>query len=157
MSFLYKEEREKSSDGIFRTWLLTTPFCLVLFWISSQTVSSEDRDLSSFYLYTPAPPSRESKAHSCLLFSHSVVSNSFWPHGLQHPRLPCPSVSPTVCSNSCPSSWCHPTISASVALFSSCPQSFQHHSLFQWVSQSILAFHLVAKVLELQLQHQSFQ
>ena len=60
-----------------------------------------------------------------LLFSHSFVSDSFWPHGLQHARLPRPSLSPGVCSNSCPlSPWCHPTISSSVALFSSCPQYF---------------------------------
>ena len=60
-----------------------------------------------------------------LLFSHSVVSDSLWPHGLQHTRLPCPLLSPGVCSNSCPLSWwCHPTISSSVTLFSSCPQSF---------------------------------
>ena len=46
-------------------------------------------------------------------------------HGLQHSRLPCPSPSPRVCSNSCPlSHWCHPSISTSVAPFSSCPQSF---------------------------------
>ena len=57
-------------------------------------------------------------------FSHSVMSNSFRPHGLQHTRLPCPSLSPRDCSNSCPlSPWCHPTISSSVTLFS-CPQSF---------------------------------
>ena len=59
-----------------------------------------------------------------LLFSHSLVSDSLWPHGQQHARLPCPSPSPGVCSNSCPlSQWCHPTVSCSVALFS-CPQSF---------------------------------
>ena len=47
--------------------------------------------------------------------SHSVVFNSVRPHGLQHTRLPCPSPSPGVCSNSCPWSWwCHPTISSSV-------------------------------------------
>ena len=58
-------------------------------------------------------------------FSHSVVSNSLWPHGLQHARLPCPSPTPRPCSNSCPSSqWCHPTISSSVDPFSSCLQSF---------------------------------
>ena len=45
-----------------------------------------------------------------LLFSHSVVPNSLWPHGLQHARLLCPSPSPGACSNSCPlSQWCHPT------------------------------------------------
>ena len=60
-----------------------------------------------------------------LLFSHSVVSNSLWLHGLQNTRLPCPSQDPGACSNSCPlSQWCHPTISSSVVPFSSCPQSF---------------------------------
>ena len=55
-----------------------------------------------------------------LLFSSSVMSNSLWPHGLQHARLPCPLLSPGVCSNSCPLSWgCHPTNSSSVAHFSS--------------------------------------
>ena len=63
--------------------------------------------------------------HCCSLFSHSVVSDSLRPHGLQHTRPPCPSPTPRVCSNSCPlSQWCHPTISSSVAPFSSCPQSF---------------------------------
>ena len=61
---------------------------------------------------------------SSVQFSHSVVSDSLWPHGLQHARLPSPSPTPGACSNSCPSSqWCHPTISSSVVLFSSCPQS----------------------------------
>ena len=56
---------------------------------------------------------------------HSVMSNSLWPHELQHTRLPYPSSSPRVCSKSCPLSWwCHPTISSSVILFSSCLQSF---------------------------------
>ena len=58
-------------------------------------------------------------------FSRSVVFNSFWPHGLQHARLPCPSPTARACSNSCPLSWwCHPTISSSVIPFSSCLQSF---------------------------------
>ena len=58
-------------------------------------------------------------------FSCSVVSDSLWPRGRQHARLPCPSPTPGACSNSCPLSWwCHPTISSSVALFSSCLQSF---------------------------------
>ena len=53
-------------------------------------------------------------------FSCSVLSNSLWPHGLQHARLPCPSPTPRACSNSRPSSqWCHPTISSSVIPFSS--------------------------------------
>ena len=54
-----------------------------------------------------------------MLFSHSVMSNSLWPHGLQHTRLPCPSPSSIVCSNSCPwRQWCYPTISCSVSPFS---------------------------------------
>ena len=58
-------------------------------------------------------------------FSSSVVSNSLWPHGLQHTRPPCPSPTPRACSNSCPSSqWCLPTISSSVIPFSTCLQSF---------------------------------
>ena len=57
--------------------------------------------------------------------SHSVVSDSLQPRGLQHTRLPCPSQSAGVCSNSCPlSGWCHPTISSSITPFSSCLQSF---------------------------------
>ena len=57
-------------------------------------------------------------------FSCSVMSNSLWPHGLQYSRLPCPSLSPRVCSDSCPLSWwCYLTISSSV-FFSFCLQSF---------------------------------
>ena len=60
-----------------------------------------------------------------LLFSCSVLSDFLWPHGLQHARPLCPSVSPGVCSNSWPlSQWCHLTMSSSVAHFSSCSQSF---------------------------------
>ena len=57
--------------------------------------------------WLPCPPP------SSVQFSHLVVSNSLWPHWLQHTRLPCPSPTPRYCSNSCPSSqWCHPTISS---------------------------------------------
>ena len=89
-----------------------------------------------------------------LYLSHSAVSNSLQPRGLQHARLPCPSLSPGVCSNSHPLSWwSHPTISSSVALFSSCPQSFPASGSFlmSWL------FTPGGKVLELQFQHQSFQ
>ena len=65
------------------------------------------------------------------LFSRSVVSNSLWPPGLQHTRLPCPSSTPRAYSNSCPSGWwCHPTISSSVIPFSSCLQSFPESRSF---------------------------
>ena len=77
-------------------------------------------------------------------FSHSVVSDSLWPHGLQHTRLSCPSPTPRACSNSCPlSEWCHPTISSSVVPFSSCLQtllasgSFQMNQFFTSGGQSI--------------------
>ena len=57
-------------------------------------------------------------------FGHSVMSDSLWPHELQHARLSCPSPTSRVCSNSCPSSqWCHQTILSSVIPFSSCLQS----------------------------------
>ena len=84
-------------------------------------------------------------------FSHSVMSNSLWPHGSQHARLSCPSPTPGVYSNPCSLSSdaiqpSHPLLSPSPAFNIS-----QHQSLFQWIGSS----HQVAKVLE--LQHQSFQ
>ena len=64
-------------------------------------------------------------AQSSVQFSHSAVSDSLQPHGLQHTRLSCPSPTPGACSNSSPSSrWCHPIISSSVIPFSSCLQFF---------------------------------
>ena len=81
---------------------------------------------------------------SSVQFSRSVVSDSLRPHESQHARPPCPSPTPGVYSNPCPSSWwCHPTISSSVILFSSCPQSlpasgsFPMSQLFTWGGQSI--------------------
>ena len=69
-------------------------------------------------------------------FSHSVMSDSFQPNGLQHARLHCPSSTPRACSNLCPlSRWCHPVISSSALPFSSYLQSFwsgKHQGLFQW-------------------------
>ena len=61
---------------------------------------------------------------SSVQFSCSFISDSLWPHGLHHARLPCPSPTPRVHSDSCLlSRWCHPTISSSVIPFS-CLQSF---------------------------------
>jgi len=89
-----------------------------------------------------------------LFFICSVVSDFLWPHGLQHTRLPCPSASPRACSNSCPlSQQCHPTISSSSPPSPPPLNLSQHQGLFQWVGLS----QKVAKGLELQLQHQSFQ
>ena len=59
-----------------------------------------------------------------MLFSCSVVFGILWPHGLQHTKLPCPSLSPRDFSNWCTlSQWCYPTISSSVSPFSTCPHS----------------------------------
>ena len=82
------------------------------------------------------------------------MSDSLWPHRLQHGRVPCPSSIPGVYSNSCPlSQWCfqpsHPLLSP----FSPALNLSQHQGLFQCVS----SLHQVAEVLEFQLQHQSFQ
>ena len=85
-----------------------------------------------------------SRRDSSVQFSCSVVSDSLWPHELQHARPPCPSPTPGVHSYSCPSSqWCHPAISSSAVPFSSCPQSllasesFQMSQLFTWGGQRI--------------------
>jgi len=81
---------------------------------------------------------------SSVQFTHSVVSDSLRPHGLQHTSSPCPSTTPGAHPNSCPLiRWCHPTISSSVVPFSSCPQfspasgSFQMSQLFTSGGQNI--------------------
>ena len=69
---------------------------------------------------------------SSVQFSRSLVSNSLWPHDLQHARPPCPSPTPGDYPNWCPlSRWCHLTISSSVVPFSSCLQSFPASGSFQ--------------------------
>ena len=71
-----------------------------------------------FWDLTPWDPSEQVQFNS-------VMSESLWSHGLQHTRLPCPSLAPRACSNSCSlNQWCHPTISSSVIPFYSCLQSF---------------------------------
>ena len=92
--------------------------------------------------------------YSRLFFSHSVISDTLWSHGLQHARLPCPSPFPWVCSNSC--LLIGDVIQPPSPLLSPSPRTFnlsQHQGLSKWVSSS----HQVAKVLEFQLQHESFQ
>ena len=87
---------------------LCQPWVLVCLWLLKHV---GDKHLA-FDLYTGQ-------------FSQSGVSDSLWPHELQHASLPCPSPAPGVYSNSCPSSqWCHPTISSSVIPFSSHLKSF---------------------------------
>ena len=91
---------------------------------------------------------------SSLQFSHSVMSDSLWPHVLQHTRPPCPSPTPEFIQTHV--HWVGDAIQPSHPLLSPSPPTFnlsQHQGLFKWVSSS----HQVAKVLELQLQHQSFQ
>ena len=96
------------------------------------------------YPYCPKP-SIDSLFSSVQLLSRVWLFATPWTAACQA------SLSITI-SDSCPLSWwCHTTISSSFVPFSSCPQSFR--SIFQWVSSS----HQVAKVLEFQLQHQSFQ
>ena len=99
-------------------------------------VVNENQATVSFY--SPIPSMRLSSVQ----FS-SVLSDSLWPHELQHARPPCPSPTPGVYSNSCPSSWwCHSAISSTVVPFSSCPQSlpasgsFPVSQLFTWGGQS---------------------
>ena len=88
------------------------------------------------------------------MFICPVMSDSFWPHGLQHARPPCPSLSPGVCP-----SFVHcigDDFQPSYPPMHSSPSDFslsQHQGLFQWVTCS----HQMTKILELQLQHQSFQ
>ena len=90
---------------------------------------------------------------SSVRFTRSVVSDSLRSHESQHARPPCLPPTPGVHSDSRPSSqWCHPAISSSVIPFS-CLPSFPASGLFKWVSSLCQ----VAKVLEFQLQHQSFQ
>ena len=86
----------------------------------------------------------QSVQFSSVQFNHSVMSNSLQAHELQHTRAPCPSTTPRVHSDSCPSTkWCHPAISSSDVPFSSCPQSlpasesFPMSQLFASAGQSI--------------------
>ena len=95
-----------------------------------------------FCLFLPAILISSASVQS-VQFSRSVMSHSLRPHESQHARPPCPSPTPGVHSDSCPSSqWCYPAISSSVVPFSSCPQSlpasepFPMSQLFAWGSQS---------------------
>ena len=114
----------------------------------------QDTSLLEDFLIWISHSSWEDDNNSSVQFSRSVVSDSLWPHEPQHTRPPCPSPTLGVDSNSCPSSWwCHPAISSSTVPSPPAPNPSQHQGLFQWVRSS----HQVAKVLEFQLQHQSFQ
>ena len=127
--------------------------CMNETWVFKETVCAEDLYQSQtwhkglleeeIFLY---PSSQRINWHETdsVQFGHSIVSDSLQPHERQHDRPPCPSPTPRVHPNSCPSSqWCHPTILFSVVPFSSCPQSFpasgswQMSQLFTSGSQSI--------------------
>ena len=93
-----------------------------------QTTSEINKELLTITI----SEKKDRKNDLSVQFSSSVVSDSLWPHGLQHARPPCPSPTPGVHPNPCPlSQWYHPTISSSVVPFSSCPQSFPASGSFQ--------------------------
>ena len=97
-------------------WLLTTSILILKYSFNFFTRKA--------YLVSVNPHSNSIFQLFLLLFSLSVMTDSLPPHGLQHARLPCLSLSPEACSNSCPlSRWCHWTISSSVIPFF-CFQSF---------------------------------
>ena len=118
-----------------------------LWWLQASPVCTSITPISA-HIFTWPPSLGLSPDHPLsykvpVQFSCSVVSNSLWPHELQHARPPCPSPTPRVHWDSRPSSqWCHPAISSSVVPFSSCPQSlpalesFPMSQLFPWGGQS---------------------
>ena len=96
--------------------------------VNDGLVISKEEDLAS----GPGARLADSRAFVSVQFTRSVVSDSLWPHELQHARTPCPSPTPKANPNPCPlSRWCRSTISSSVVPFSSCPQSFPTSGFFQ--------------------------
>ena len=132
------------------TILLMQPL-LCTVWSFSQTshrVECAISPVSPLVVFLFVFAGAEVFSFSSVQFSRSVGSDSLRPHESQHARPPCPSPTPGVYSNSCPSSrWCHPAISSSVLPFSSCPQPLPASGSFP-MSQSS---NQVAKVLEFQL------
>ena len=126
-------------------------FCMSLVAQSCPTLCNlMDCSIQGFPVLHYFPELTQTHVHwvGSILFSHSAVSDSLQSHGLQHARLSCLSPTPGAFSNSRPSScWCHPTVSSFVFPVSSCLQSFPASG----------SSHLVAKVLDFQLQHQSSQ
>ena len=120
----------------------------LIFLLNTQRFSWRTKPVGGCNFLYPSPISDPQRFHMHTLFqsvqfSHSVMSDSLWHHELQHARPPCPSPTPGVHPNTCPSSrWCHPAISSSVVPFSSCPQSlpaswsFPMSQLFAWDGQS---------------------
>ena len=148
------------THGLIQSHLLSLQFSLLGFKWYHQTrivlrimgIIKMMKMWISWYLYMD----QENNCIECssVQFSHSVMSNSLWPHGQQYSRLPYPSPAPGVYSNSC--HWVGDGIQLSHSLSSLSPPAFnlsQCQGLLKWVS----SLHQVAKVLEFQLQHQSFQ
>ena len=115
----------------------------VLAWCSAYTRNILTLALKVFNDHSLVNSTISTIQFSSVQFSHSVVSDSLWPHESQHARPPCPSPTPRVHSDSRPSSqWCHPAISSSVDPFFSCLQSlpasesFPMSQLFTWGGQS---------------------
>ena len=133
---------------------MCTQLCLTLCYL----MDCRESDTTEWLNWTEYRKISLARKITCLLcsvkFSCSVMSNSLWPHGLQHARPTSPSPTPNGYSNWCPLTWW--CIQPSHPLSSPSPPAFnlsQHQGIFQWVSSS----HQVAKVLEFELQHQSFQ
>ena len=146
------ESTYSSLSDCQHTWASNRQISLAQGWTRDPNLSIENimAKLRGFCLWADSPQAVKLRVgyKVSVQFSCSFLFDSLWPCELQHARPACPSPTPGVHSNSCPSSqWCHPAISSSVIPFSSCPQSLQHQSLFQWVNSSCE----VAKVLEFQL------
>ena len=108
-------ESSWSSDACFYSWIFSLPFS-TMNHTHTHVLSLPNHRTSFTYVHAKR---KESVSQPVSQFSHSVMSNSLWPHGLQHARLTCSSPTPRVYSNSCPLGWwCHPTISSSVIPFS---------------------------------------
>ena len=104
--------------------ILSSPLALFVVMLTKAHLTSNSKMSSSRWVTTPSWLSRSLRLF-LYQFNHSAMSDSLWPHGLQHSRPPCPSPTPRVYSDSCPlSRWCHSTISSSVVPFSSRLQSF---------------------------------
>ena len=152
---LYHLSHQRSYNFLAGCWWV--PSFRALIWIpitfSYLLNSLVQQTLSTFYI-SKIPSVIPSRLGS-VQFSHSVLSDSLWSREPQHARPPCPSPTPGVHPNSRASSqWCHPAISSSDESPSPpAPNPSHHQGLFRWVNSS----HDVAKVLELQPQHQSFQ
>ena len=128
-----------------KCWTHPTPWSAAVHGVTkSQTWLSDWTELKQLNMHPPH-----------LFFSRSVMSDILQPHRLQHTMgsVVCSIFPRSLLKLMSFSWWCHPTVSSSVASFSSWSQSFWHQNLYQWVS----SLHQVAKVLELQFQYQSFQ